>query len=148
MVTKPFHLFFNWYYHCSGEGRGVTRVTSSDGGKVSVTFNVVTKDVKHMGYDNNKTRYMYWLIISILSGVFLLTCNDKSIIFSSVPMSTSDLPLLPHPTKSSTSGSKPSTGMPKASKTKSPVTQKSSRASPIEEENDHHEAKGSALQEL
>ena len=41
----------------SGEGRGVTRVTSSDGGVVTVNFNVVTKDVRRMGYENNKARY-------------------------------------------------------------------------------------------
>ena len=37
----------------SGEGRGVTRVTSSDGGFVKVHFNVVTKDIKRLGYENN-----------------------------------------------------------------------------------------------
>ena len=35
----------------------MTRVTSSDGGVVTVNFNVVTKDVRRMGYENNKSRY-------------------------------------------------------------------------------------------
>ena len=35
----------------------MTRVTSSDGGVVTVNFNVVTKDVRRMGYENNKARY-------------------------------------------------------------------------------------------
>ena len=67
---------------------------------------------------------------------------------SSVPMSTSDLPILPLSAKPSTSGRKSSTGMPKASISRSPATQKPSRASPIEEEKDDYEAKGSSLQEL
>ena len=38
----------------SGEGRGVTRVTSKDGGFVQVSFNVVTKDIKKLGYENSR----------------------------------------------------------------------------------------------
>ena len=34
----------------SGEGRGVTRVTSSDGGFITVDFNIVTKDLQRLGY--------------------------------------------------------------------------------------------------
>ena len=34
----------------SGEGRGVTRVTSSDGGFIRVDFNIVTKDLQRLGY--------------------------------------------------------------------------------------------------
>ena len=34
----------------SGEGRGVTRVTSSDGGFIQADFNVVTKDLQRLGY--------------------------------------------------------------------------------------------------
>ena len=33
----------------SGEGRGVTRVTSSDGGFIRVDFNIVTKDLQRLG---------------------------------------------------------------------------------------------------
>ena len=33
----------------SGEGRGVTRVTSSDGGFIQADFNVVTKDLQRLG---------------------------------------------------------------------------------------------------
>ena len=44
----------------SGEGRGVTRVTSSDGGFVQVDFNIVTKDLQRLGY---KIHHTFWKML-------------------------------------------------------------------------------------